>query len=736
MTAGLTALSCDVLKFFAHVCGKALRIRSDLLFKLKTMAMGAFLNINEFTDMLDTMKQLTRKERLEVALATLETARETRDLAQANHNILEQGESDRVKEKRDKKDKRLLLDTLSFEVTDETWNSFEFAPIPTWGTTWQRIRNQCVDGTGKWALESGMFQDWMKENGDKPILGIVGPEASGKSCLASTIISHLRASAPNKGRDSRRLVAFYFPDSKNAKSSIYMVKAIIWQFAASDASYMQSAATTCGGMYIETKDLWTRLLLDNHEELKNVDATFYIVINKLGDKDGFVHEGVLGFLQELWKCKKRSVRVVFTAAQQTIEVLRKHDIHCPIISMQDNKKDLELYIDYRLNRMPYLSDKHDNQIMRIREEVQSKLQNQPQRNYYTISNILDQIADMDLDTHIFDALNGPTKTLSQNVRADIEELNRSRTSPELEEINEVILWVNFAREKMTAEKMKAVLQFHNKAVSLIPLEDRLRKFLLFEIDDDGLVNFRSETILENIPVRTTKAKTRQDKNEIVNKSEIGIINHFLGNVCPPGLIDKLQLKRHFDKILEPQEEVFQEDENTANFKLARACIFVLANEDGQNLRILRGYAGRQLVGHMANVNNLAIIDPELKRGVGGDLLKLFRTGYAIDNLLWAKKPHPELPSWIFDEKTISLICSWLKDVSFVDKLEDDGLKQVMYDGHVPIEIMVEGIFIRMAEYCFKIEESIENTLAALEIVSKLVSRVRFPIPYIPLFPGG
>lgn len=739
MTAGLTRLSCDVLRFFAEVCEKALRIRKDRLFKLKTMAMGAFLDMNDFSEMLDTMDQFTKKESLEVALANLETAQEARDLAKANNNILEQSESERVQEKKDKKDRRRLLDTLNFEVTDETWNRSELAPIATWGSTWQRIRNHCVEGTGNWALKDELFKAWAKKDGDKPILGIVGPQASGKSYLASTIISHLRANGPNKeSNTTRSSVAFYFLDSKKANSSIGVLgKAIIWQFAASDASYMQSAAATCEGAHIETKDLLTRLLLDNYKELKNVDATFYIVINKLGDKNGFIHEGVLDFLQKLWKTKKSSVRVAFTATQQTIEKLRKNGVSCPTISMEGNKKDLALYIDAHLDRIPLLSDKDDDQIIKIREEVQSKLQNLPQRNYYTINNILDQISLLDLDRDIYDALDGAKNTLSHNIRADVEKLNTSRTPQELEEINEVILWVTFAREKMTAEKMKAVLQFHNNATSLLRLEDRLRKFLLFEIDNDGLVNFRSESILESIPVRVTKAKALKDNNKMVNKSEVDMLNHFLGNVCPPGLIDKLQLKKHFEKALEPQEEeIFQEDENTANFKLASACIFVLANEDGKDLRILRGYAARQLVGHMANVNSLAMIDSKLKRGVGANLLKLFRTGYAIDNLLWAKKRHPELPSWIFDERTIDLICSWLKDLSTVDKLDDDWRKQVMHDEHVSTELMVEGIFIRMAEYCFQIEVSKKTTLVAFGIVSEFVSRVSFLIQCFILFPGG
>jgi hypothetical protein len=53
-------------------------------------------------------------------------------------------------------------------------------------------------------------------------------------------------------------------------------KSIFWQFADSDAWYLQSAALTCKASGANNpQDLLVRLLLDNEEELKKVDVIQY-----------------------------------------------------------------------------------------------------------------------------------------------------------------------------------------------------------------------------------------------------------------------------------------------------------------------------------------------------------------------------------------------------------------------------------------------------------------------------
>jgi hypothetical protein len=716
-----------------EVCDRALKLRQSPLFKVKTVLKVAFLDQNDFSDLVDKMTDLTRDEQLEVAADTYVHAAEAADNSRYARNILEEDKAERKEEKQEKRDKNILLKTLMFNKSADTWDGNAQAPIATWGSTYQRIRQNHVEGTGNWILRDRSFKAWKNKESDSPVLAIVGGEASGKSYLASTVISYLRTEGPGTDAKTRNLVAFYFLNKKAGNAGIESLgKSIIWQFAQSDPSYMQSVALTCErARHIDPKEFLTQLLLDNRKELKGIDATFYIVINKLGDDKDNVHDGVLNFLKNALQSKNRSVRVLFTATPGTVDRLKKHGFTCPKIYMNENVDDLRQFINSRMDKIDVLaetSDSEDDAVDDLRKMIQSRLITQTGGNFYMIDNILTQISGLDYDKDIQRVLDGAGKSLAQHIDDDVRKLNDTCSIKELEEINEVILWITFAQERMTVEKMKAVLQFKNNATSLRPLEERLKKFLLFEIDNEGFVNFRSEKILGTIPERARTAANRQKNDEVVNKGEIEIIRHFLGNVCPPPLVQKLELEQHFKQKLAPrQEQIYQEDENTANFQLARACIFVLANEDSDKLRVLRGYAARQLIHHMNKVD-LAAIDRDVKAKIGPDLIRLFFNGFAIDNLLWANRPLPHLPYWIFDNGAVGVIYRWLKDTAIiteVDGQEKKWLETIMTGEKHPARTLSEPCAIRMAWYCFRDRSSEDLTYAAFQIISLFINEVSF-----------
>lgn len=459
---------------------------------------------------------------------------------------------------------------------------------------------------------------------------MVGGEASGKSYLAANAISKLRAHGSDEDINSRHLVGFFFLNEKKANAGVNVLgKSIIWQFATSDASYMQSVASMCentNGVQIDPKGLLAKLLLNNHVELENIDAIFYLVINKLGDEKDNVHDEVIEFLQNASHSTNKSVRILFITTQGTVDKLNRRGLKFPAMSMSNNTDDIHKYIDAGMACIDVLSKRENDQIMRLRGKIQQELPQRTRRNYYMIDNFLERISSMDLDKDILKALDEAGGDLTLRIKADIERLNQIRTPEELGEINTIVIWITFAMERMTVEKMKAVLQFRNEAVSLVPLEERLRKkFLLFEIDNAGCVDFRSEKILPALKIRAATA-AEESKSDMVNKGEVDILKHFLGTACPPDLVQKLQLHQHFDSKLKPrQEEIYREDENTAHFHLAKTFLGALVDEDGVSLKVLRGYAARHLFDHMSQVS-LALIDNQLKDGIGSSLVQLFRSG--------------------------------------------------------------------------------------------------------------
>jgi energy-coupling factor transporter ATP-binding protein EcfA2 len=726
MSRGMSQVSCDVMRLFVNVCDKALSLQRNPMFKLKTIAKITFLSVNDFSSFLDEMNELTEKQKLEALSGIYLNSAVAAENSTLTRGILEDDRAERTEEKKEKKDRRILLQNLDFDKSQETWDGNAETPIATWSTTYHRICQKNITGTGKWLLKHPKFQEWKKKDGKTPILAIVGPEASGKSNLAAAIIGHLQREGTGEPTKSRHLTAFYFLDKSKANSNINVLgKSIIWQFAESDASYMQSAALTCErNGRVEPKYFLTQLLLENEKEMEHIDATFYVVINKFGDSEGYVHPGVLDFLQRI--DKRSSVRILLTTTEKTIDYMKQQGVSYSTVSMKENKEDLRLYIDARMDRIDVLSDRKDSHVLEIRKRVQDSLQEQANGNFYLIDNILDQISVLDLENEIYEVLEGPVRTLSQHIADDVRNLSSTRTPKELKEINEIILWITFAQEKMTVEKMKAVLQFHNGAASLRPLEERLKKFLLFEIDNEGNVDFRSHTILREIPERAHTEEQLRASDQIVNKGEVDILNHFLGNVCPPALIDKLDLAKHFENKLGPQRErIFKEDSNTAHFKLAKICLHALTSPAGDNLRVLRGYAVRQMVFHMSRVE-LSPIDRGLRSQMGPHLVRLFREGSAIDNLFWANKEIPGVPPWILEQSTVDVISRWLRDTAIVANVSEDTqtwIQDLLGDEKDTLRKLNEPSAIRMAYWCCRRTLSPDSTLSTYRIVGMFLSKV-------------
>ncbi|KAL4894267.1 hypothetical protein BDV59DRAFT_16615 [Aspergillus ambiguus] len=726
MSVSLCNVACDMLRQYVEICETALKMRSSYFFKIRMVTSITFLGDNKFDGFMATLKSITEREELERGADIYLNTSKALDTSTSMMNWMENDKNEREGAKQQKSDRDTVLQALSFDKTPETWDGHTQTPIATWTSTYHNIRQKYVEGTGQWIFREHLFDAWRKKKGDAPpVLGIVGGPSSGKSYLASTIISYLRGGGDGQQVESRQPVAFFFRDERKSNSGIKTLgKAIIWQFAKNDASYMQSAAATCKG-YIEPTKLLTKLLLENHKELQAIDATFYIVINKIGDGKGDVPEWVLKFLKDAMQRSNKTVRVLFTASPETVAKLRNHDLKCPTIDMEKNEEDRYKYIDMRMDDMDVLRDTEDPSILKLRETIRTRLSKETEGNYNLIDKVLNEISTKDVDTDIYNALDGAKRSLAEYLEDDRKKLNQSLSPPELAEINEMILWIGFAREPMTAEKMKAVLQNVNGATALTSFEDRLRKkFLLFEIDNDGIVNFRSEQILATIPERARTAKNRQRDNKQVQSEEVTIVQHFLNTVCPPKLIEKLELKEHFQTKLKPQEEqIYQEDRNNAHFRLAKACLRALASWTTAKIRILRGYAVRNLIYHMSEVD-LTLIDPELKRSVGPDLLNLFLNVIAIDNLLWANKPLPHLPEWMLDVDSVKYIKRWLEDISpdpEGDTKKQSWLKAMSGEAAIT-KTLTEPSVVRMAYYCFQEESDPDLTSVAYQIVRNFLSK--------------
>jgi hypothetical protein len=618
--------------------------------------------------------------------------------------------------------------TLAFDQSSATWKEHAQAPVETWSEINQKIQRRLVTETGNWLLKDDLFKTWAKKNGEQPVLAFVGEEGAGKSYLISAAISHLRTSGSLLGHGKeekyRRLVAYHYIDKNKPNAEYYSVgKSIIWQFVASDASYKQYAAATCRNKVIEPKNVLFDLLL-NHKDLKNIEAVFYVVINKVGNQKGEVDEVLVKFLRDVSRSKSSAVRVLFSATPVTMNKLKTvYDVSCPFIVISDkNESDRRKYIRSQMNQMSALSNSRQRKVAEIRDEIENSICKQIKGNYNLIKATLDRIFPLESEEEIHDTLKHVDRSMSQHIDEDIKTLNDIRTDKELAEINEIILWLISAKERISPEMMTAVLQAKNQTASLLSLEDRIRdKFILFEINEDGYVDFRAGFVPRKLKLRHDLNKERINERQALNQGEADMINHFLKSMCPEHILEKIDLNNHLKRKMKIRgERICREDEPTSNFRIAQTCVNVLANDGDERLSVLRKYAVVHLGEHML-LTRRELIDRGDLTTFGSNLMKLFHDPKAIDNLLRANGPIPQLPVLLHDTKFLAEILKWLEDPIVVPKIDADDT-----DKNITPQALIEPSIRQMAVYCFQQESSRDDTMAAYKGIEDFCGQVSLP----------
>lgn len=677
MNANMAIVTSDMLNIFIEVCQKAVDLRTSRGRKFLMFGQIALLDKGDFADFREAMDTNTRDEALVGISEGVKYSRRAAEASQATTNFFAESRADKLEKEREQRDREALMKVLDFPKTPDSWNSENKEPIETWKTINTGFHNRRVEGTGDWLLQNEPFTAWAKDakDGKQSLLALVGGEGAGKSHLISAAISHLRSSnalpVSSKEGKSRRLVAFHYVDNGKPNAQIYSLgKSIIYQFT-KDASYKQTVASICRkpDTHIESRDVLEKLLLDIDEQLQKIDAIFFIVIHNLGSPRGNVNDALKKFLKRVLRANNSAVRVLFSTTDETVKKLKQDGISCPTVQIsENNESDRVKYINHHMDRMYALSNTSDVQVRLVRGIVEKVLCKKIKDSYHRLNMELDGIGPLHTEEDIFNRLKTAGRTMSEHVQDEIDNLNKSRKPKELAEINEIILWLNYCKTRMTPGFITAVLHVKNNGSSLLPIQDQFRdKFRLFEIDDDGFINFRATDMSDKLTERGNLVQEQENKGEVVTKYEVDIVNHFLANVCPSDMLKKLELNKHFDQKLEArkEEQICKEDKTTGNFLIARTCVAVLATDDPR-LAVLREYALAHLVKHLLDTNP-NFIRPELLAEFGFNLAKLFHDPDTIDKVLRVSAWN--LPPIMHQKSHLVEIQRWIKNPIVASKIE-------------------------------------------------------------------
>ncbi|KAF4829526.1 hypothetical protein CGCSCA4_v014567 [Colletotrichum siamense] len=694
--ASLRKVICCQFRLFIRVCDKSLQLGKKR-HKIKMFFSRMFLDDDDIKGLLSEMENLNAREHglvsaqtfkisQDAAKASREAAKTSKDSSMKLDTLVEQNTANK-KEKTEQKFKdkveKAFFGKNSKEVLDR-------------GEDLRKYGGSRIDGTGKWLDTDPLFTAWMTgDDTTDPILGIEGPKGSGKTLVVTHVIDRLQKQRTVGGSGTRSAVAHYFleADAKEDATAGFRrkhviacraSKSLLWQLAQEETPFLKSIAGLCDVDKVDLDDpvsIWRQFLLEN-EDRSTIESTFFIVLDGLGEN--------LDALTNLFKMlsddqARLRTRVLITGTSSTFEQLEKEDsIRMKKLRLETrNSEDIKVYIEARMNHMEILSDTARPGVSDVRKRVLEALENSTNGDYTIAITALDNIERVDSLEEVEDCLEKAGGARSNQVLEDIQRFNQIMKPKEIDEINEIILWVKWGLRWMTSSQIEAALELKadrdtdGRQTSLRSLQSKIEKKYneLFYADSEGLIDFKRPEMWDNIP--------QYNNADPILPEELNIVQHYLSTVCPKNVYDKFGFKEFFERRIERKENSICQDPDNAELKLALRCLRCLIEEQTDKSKLLRSYAAECLYQHLDSTN-LSLADRKLKTEAGNLLVRLLTEEAAIDALLsrdygkdWEIESAVDtkaLPSnwepWVFSDLGNSLLRKWSQDSSVLEHLDN------------------------------------------------------------------
>lgn len=758
MDAKLTKVACQHLHFFVEICDRSLNLKSKRN-KLKAFMKQMFLNDDGVQDLLSRMESLVNKERGLVAAQTWKSSNDAASfskdglsLTKKVHNAIVDDKNQLKRDKEMQKWKVAIVDALECDRSVLDADALE-----PWEKAWKRHKSDILEGTGDWLVQHPSFKSWVAgSHPANPILGLEGGDGAGKTLLASNAILHLRKLKTMETSGSRVVVAHNFmeSDSKTPDSSndlIAVSRNLMCQLALGDESFMKSVAVICEKAkdFKSPLDMWTQLLLEN-EDHANIDVTFFIVLDDLGDDIGmFTH-----LLQRFSDHKLvQKTRILLTGRRKMFDTLYFAGgvVVDKIILGGPNKKDIELYINNCMDGMEILKDTKRAGVVEMRAKILKELQESTNGDYYKISRVLDSISKTDEVEEIDEYLRNAGDTRPDQIERDIANLEKIRSPKEISEINEMILWTITGREWMNPSQMEAALALKagtgtsltSQRTSLMSIESKIKtKYTLFHVEY-GFIYFKASEMKDKIPLKNRDASDTMSSSGFkeIQPAEINIIKHYLSTVCPNDLYQKFGFDEFFEQKMVRKGNYICQDPDNAEIVAALRCMACLIEDRPEKIRPFYRYSLEYVLYHLTTTD-LSLADRELKAEVGTQLVRLFTEEYATNSLfglhrflLDEDEDEPvfnleNVPAswktWFFTNEGLEGVKKWFKDSAAIEKVKDHPLITAFNEPDALLhQVLFGDLAKRLAKELFLGQPTKRESLEAFTLLLAILKAVRW-----------
>ncbi|KAJ5726251.1 uncharacterized protein N7483_007608 [Penicillium malachiteum] len=537
-----------------------------------------------------------------------------------------------------------------------------------------------VQESGKWLQTDRSYIAWVGGVSTPfSILGLSGAEGHGKSFLCATIFENLQEISSHIGEDLSCTSSAFYAFGNQSTSLMKALKVLSWQIVNTDIVYRKTISFSNSISKLDLPTLWETLFA----KLYKGDSTCFLVLDGVENMDS---KSLKEFTQMLAELKLTSanwprfkLRLLLSSRDETMHKIQ-HDLGLNNISVIEvaskNKDDLERFIDNGIENMP-IFEKASKQpeILELRKMILETLTENTGGDFVNAKLLLDEISGKQRPSEITDILSRSRGNRSDTIARKIEVLNDTLTATDISDLNELLMWVVFAKRKMYVEELETVVRSRATETSLWPLEDKItqsyspllriirEKFCQQDIAPILKVGLVSSSIEEFLRMEAKSgflARTRNTTtSDTVHELEVGIVRRFLESVCDPKLYSKFGFEEFFQQKLRGSRGRVGIDLEAAHSRILTTCLETILADESSTLKRLIPYAEKYFTDHLKMVD-LSLIQPESKISIGLQLMRLL-TDYTIIERLCPEGSYYTPHHWLYSDDNAEVALRWLQD---------------------------------------------------------------------------
>nr|KMM67961.1 hypothetical protein CPAG_04294 [Coccidioides posadasii RMSCC 3488] len=409
-------------------------------------------------------------------------------------------------------------------------------------------------------------------------------------------------------------VAYYFfqKDNKDERSVNKALRAVIWQLTQRDAVYQKSVAGACDKPeeFGNTLELWRQLIVQFSTK---IEVTIFIILDGIDEAKAETGDPLIQILREvsLFAAEKRplSLRLLITGRPMSfLEINKTPNIAMSTIQLGTrNTEDILKFVELRLDTMEIFKKSDQPDIQELKERIRTELTHGAQGESFLnvrLVRFLTEISKKRRRKEIEEVLEHADEDRQATIAREIERLRQALGDEDIEDLNEVLIWVIGAMVWPLLTTLESALFIKNGESSLTPLENQVREkySALLEVSEYQTLAVTSQSIIEYFRAKAQQAAEDKATHTALHESEIAIVKRFLRNFCDDELFNKFGFEEFFQEKLSHRNTSIHADLDNMDLHILLSLLKAICGELRSEVFTLIEYTCYWLPDHLTEVD--------------------------------------------------------------------------------------------------------------------------------------